>query len=429
MHKIILLITASPLEQARLRLQKETHEIKQVLRGSQHRELFKLIQQEATQIYNLRQVLLDNKPQIVHFSGHGTGEDGLVFEDQQGKAQLLNTDALAGLFNLFPGQIECVVLNACYSEVQAKAIVKHVGYVIGMNKAIGDRAAIEFSRGFYDALGAGRSVEDAYKFGQNAIQSEGISEHLTPVLMINAEWKPNPPKAAEPLDRVSDRISAETRSNGCGLAQLQKQKKLVEKKILSDQKYGGELVNIEIELYQIIDSNNHISVSVESSISFGIPVIKIQQQDRKYTSVEFGIKCGKLKFKIKNGFMPKKHRKDFVQKDEKWQVTVTGDEDSPLWAFKTYKPDTKVLDGSHTSQYLGLLELLDKNECCKINAYFEIALDIHIEITNSTKRNQKQVTTMERAFFKYIKDNLGNKDNLGDYASKVEINYDPKTIY
>jgi hypothetical protein len=37
--------------------------------------------------------------------------------------------------------------------------------VIGMNEAIGDSAAREFAVGFYDALGAGKSIEFAYKSG------------------------------------------------------------------------------------------------------------------------------------------------------------------------------------------------------------------------------------------------------------------------
>ena len=189
MSKTILLLTASPVDQAKLRLDVEEREIDEGLRRSLYRDQFQLKKKAAVRIGDLRRALLDNKPQILHFCGHGNGKDGLVFENQLGKTQILSTDALANLFELFPGEIECVVLNACYSEVQAKAIVQHVGYVIGMNKAIGDKAAIKFSTGFYDALGAGRSVEDAYKFGCNAIQSEGIPEDLTPVLKINSAWK------------------------------------------------------------------------------------------------------------------------------------------------------------------------------------------------------------------------------------------------
>ncbi len=61
---------------------------------------------------------------------------------------------MAQLFELCSDHVHCVVLNACYSEPQARAIVRHIDYVIGMKQAIGDESAIKFSVGFYDALGA-----------------------------------------------------------------------------------------------------------------------------------------------------------------------------------------------------------------------------------------------------------------------------------
>jgi uncharacterized surface protein with fasciclin (FAS1) repeats len=134
---------------------------------------------------DLRKALLETKAQIVHFCGHGSGKNGLVLENEQGEAKSISTQALANLFKLFSGQIKCVVLNACYSEEQAEAIVQHVGYVIGMNEAIGDEAAIKFSIGFYDALGAQRSIKDAFDFGCNSTEIEGIAEYLAPVLKLN----------------------------------------------------------------------------------------------------------------------------------------------------------------------------------------------------------------------------------------------------
>jgi AAA-like domain len=78
--------------------------------------------------------------------------------------------------------VECVLLNACYSVLQAEAIALHIPYVIGMNQAVGDQAAIVFAVAFYDALGAGRDFEFAYKSGCVAIQMAGISEKSTPQL-------------------------------------------------------------------------------------------------------------------------------------------------------------------------------------------------------------------------------------------------------
>src|ERR1017187_2142745 len=73
-------------------------------------------------------------------------------------------------------------LNACYSDLQAKEIAKHIDYVIGMNEAIDDRAAIAFAIGFYQGLGAGRTIDQAYKLGCVQIILQGAPGHLIPVL-------------------------------------------------------------------------------------------------------------------------------------------------------------------------------------------------------------------------------------------------------
>jgi CHAT domain-containing protein len=180
--KTILFLAANPQGTSQLRLQEEAREIDAGLQRAKRGDQFVLQQRWAVRARDIQRAMLDFKPQIVHFSGHGGGEEGLVLENETGNIQFVNTEALAGLFELFALQVECVILNACYSEVQAEAIIRHIPYVIGMNKAIGDKAAIEFALGFYDALGAGESVEFAYKFGCSNIRMAGIAEHLTPVL-------------------------------------------------------------------------------------------------------------------------------------------------------------------------------------------------------------------------------------------------------
>lgn len=70
---------------------------------------------------------------------------------------------------------------------QAKAIARHIKYVIGIKKGIEDATAIEFAVAFYNALGAGESVEFAYKLSCNAIQWASLPGHLTPVLKTHSE--------------------------------------------------------------------------------------------------------------------------------------------------------------------------------------------------------------------------------------------------
>ncbi|MEO1445307.1 MAG: AAA-like domain-containing protein, partial [Cyanobacteria bacterium J06635_11] len=181
--KKILFLAANPKATSQLSLDEEAKEVRQGLERAKRRENFEIVTRWAVDADELRRSLLDIEPHIVHFSGHGTGADGLVLHKAGGKAKLAGCEALANLFELFAGQIECVLLNACYSEAQAKAIYQHVNCVIGMNKAVGDRASIKFAVGFYDALGAGRPYDIAYKFGCSAIEFEEVVQSLTPVLL------------------------------------------------------------------------------------------------------------------------------------------------------------------------------------------------------------------------------------------------------
>jgi hypothetical protein len=178
----VLVLAANPKDTPGLRLDHEVREIQSGLLRNKSR-VFQIRQDWAVRPRDVRRALLEHRPSIVHFSGHGTGEEGLVLEDDSGISQIVSTSAIAGLFALFSEQVKCVVLNACFSERQAKAIAQHVEFVIGMNRAIADHAAIEFAIGFYDAVAAGEGFETAFRFGCNAIELAGLPGHLTPVLL------------------------------------------------------------------------------------------------------------------------------------------------------------------------------------------------------------------------------------------------------
>lgn len=182
--KKILILSANPKNTRSLRLDQEIREIQNTLQLSPHRDEFEIIAGSAVQVDDLTRFLSHHQPTIVHFSGHGTGTDGLILEDNSAQQQLVSTQALAKLFDLFQQQVECVLLNACYSQAQAAAIHQHIDCVVGMNEAIGDEAAIQFSIGFYTALFAGRDYQDSFHMGCAAIDLLGIPEYATPEIKI-----------------------------------------------------------------------------------------------------------------------------------------------------------------------------------------------------------------------------------------------------
>jgi uncharacterized protein YjbI with pentapeptide repeats/KaiC/GvpD/RAD55 family RecA-like ATPase len=163
----------------------EVREIESTLKAALLREQFKLVQKSAVRLRDFYQAIVEYQPQIIHFCGHGTGLDGIVLEDEKGQSALVEKETLSRLFKLFAFQgVECVVLNACYSEEQAQAISQYIKYVIGMNQAIGDKAAIAFAVAFYDALGAGKEVQFAYDLGCAVLVR--LKEDQTPVLKVTS---------------------------------------------------------------------------------------------------------------------------------------------------------------------------------------------------------------------------------------------------
>jgi hypothetical protein len=202
MPKTILVLSANPKSTDPLRLEREVRDIEEALQRARERDNYVVKKEGALRADDFRRAMLDHRPEIVHFSGHGTGDEGIVLEDDSGAAKLVSTAALQDFFRSFAkiAAVECVVLNACYSAVQAEAIASTVKYVVGMNQAVGDDAAYDFAVGFYDGLGAGEPVDIAYELGCNAIQLEGSDEYTTPILIVNGQQqiRKKSPKSSEP---------------------------------------------------------------------------------------------------------------------------------------------------------------------------------------------------------------------------------------
>ena len=73
--KKILILTANPINTKSLRLNEEVRDIKNARKSSQQRDEFEIIVEQAVRPQELQTAFLENKPNIVHFSGHGGGEN------------------------------------------------------------------------------------------------------------------------------------------------------------------------------------------------------------------------------------------------------------------------------------------------------------------------------------------------------------------
>lgn len=182
----ILFFAANPKDTDQLRLDAEVRAIDQSIQLAEFRSRFDFEQHWAVRVEELQYFLMRHKPDVVHFSGHGSNSSELILEDQDGNTKSVPTSALTQLFTLLRDNIKCVVLNACYSEQQAAAIAQSIDCVVGMANSISDEAAIAFASSFYRALAFGKDIKTAFELGKNAINLEGLKQEETPRLLAPA---------------------------------------------------------------------------------------------------------------------------------------------------------------------------------------------------------------------------------------------------
>ena len=180
----VLFLAANPVDQTPLRLDEEVRAISEMIRKAEHRDAVRLETRWAVRPLDVLQAINECRPRIVHFSGHGSDQDEIVFQDNSGNAKLVSKDAIVQTLAAASDDIQLVFFNACYSRGQAEAVVSYIPTAIGMNAAIGDEAARVFAAQFYSAIGFGHSIGRAFHQARAALMLEGIPEEDTPELFV-----------------------------------------------------------------------------------------------------------------------------------------------------------------------------------------------------------------------------------------------------
>jgi hypothetical protein len=214
----ILFLAANPTETTQLALDREARAIQNELESAGFRDRFELATRWAVEPLDLLGELRKLKPTVVHFSGHGghgglrvpgdprpemapaprrdvdgdpevvggEPQHGLYFQGADGRARFVSAQAIEETFGAAGSSVKLVVLNACYSDMQADALLTHIDCVVGISGAIRDDAARSFAIGFYGGLGERESVAAAYKQGRAAISLEGLPDGERPRLKVRA---------------------------------------------------------------------------------------------------------------------------------------------------------------------------------------------------------------------------------------------------
>ncbi|HEY3006654.1 MAG TPA: CHAT domain-containing protein [Micromonosporaceae bacterium] len=137
---------------------------------------------------------------ILHLVGHGgydeaAGEGVFYLAGEDGGSYPLRASRLAQVLNLHPS-LRLVLLNSCesavgnssdiFSSAAATLIRRGVPAVLAMQYEISDRAAVEFTRSFYEAVAAGLPIDAAVRDARLAVSlaRPDSLEWGTPVLFL-----------------------------------------------------------------------------------------------------------------------------------------------------------------------------------------------------------------------------------------------------
>ncbi len=198
----ILGMIASPSDLEPLDVERERRRVEDALAGLCREGLVELTWLEGQTWRDLQRALRGGPWHVFHFVGHGgfdanRDEGVIVLADDDGRARYLLAGELARLLAVHR-TLRLAVLNACegargggrdiFSSTASILVRRGIPAVLAMQYAITDRAALEFARGFYEALADGLPVDAAVSEARQAVglAVTNTVEWGTPVLHMRA---------------------------------------------------------------------------------------------------------------------------------------------------------------------------------------------------------------------------------------------------
>lgn len=164
----VLCLAAGPSDQCQIQLAAEHRAIAMAVRRSP-RPVVPVLH-PATRLEDIALRLLDARPDIVHFAGHGTADGQLLFEDGRGLSAPARIEQLSPLFGAL-GRLQATVLTSCYSGNYATELLTVSDAVAGSAVPLADECALAFSEHFYRGLGEALSARESFDL---ALASMGV---------------------------------------------------------------------------------------------------------------------------------------------------------------------------------------------------------------------------------------------------------------
>ncbi len=190
----VLVLPANPADISHDALQAEVDKIRSGMATGDKALEFLVPDMPEMSVANLEELLLREKPQILHFSGIGQAAEDTsrritmdyhdeasgIYLANEGK-QLAENAELGAFFSRLGNaglSLECLFLSACHVAEQAYAILGPIPLIIGTPSTISTSGAIKFAKLVYSSLNSGKAYRDAFQYARVFIQSPHLTKRV-----------------------------------------------------------------------------------------------------------------------------------------------------------------------------------------------------------------------------------------------------------
>jgi esterase/lipase superfamily enzyme len=181
--KCILVLAANPRGTDRVELERAADLIHAQLAQGRYGKDYQVQIEQGIRLEDLRRYLVKYKPTIVHVVGQGSATGEILLADDSDRVAAVTPTEIAHLFTIEEQQIECVVLNSCFSLEMADALLEFIPCTIGIDEDNYDPAAVTFISEFYGGIFAGKGYYGAYELGRKQIPVSKRENDGLPCLM------------------------------------------------------------------------------------------------------------------------------------------------------------------------------------------------------------------------------------------------------
>jgi hypothetical protein len=172
----VLVLAANPQSTIRLELEREAALIWERLQQGESGRKYRVRIEQGSGVEDVARYFAEYQPTVVHFVGQGSPTGEIMLRNSH-QIQPLTPSAFANLFKIEGRQIDCVLLNSCFSVAMADELGKHVGCTIGIDEEIDDAPTERsFIGEFYRELAVGNGYQGAFDRGCREMQSLQLSD-------------------------------------------------------------------------------------------------------------------------------------------------------------------------------------------------------------------------------------------------------------